>query len=77
MSLIELAKVRSFDALVKGFSHALPLLTVRGGFSKEAVLAGIGVGLGFLQFEDSSNINGDAQPKENNKYYSHGKPYGR
>ena len=39
MSLIELAEVRPFDALVKGFSHALPLLTVRGGFSKETVLA--------------------------------------
>ena len=75
MSLIELTEVRPFDAIVKAFSHALPFLVVGGGFSEQAVIAGIGVCLGLFQFEDFSNIHGEVQPEEDNKYHSHGKPY--
>ena len=75
MSLIELAEVWPFDAIVKAFSHALPFLVVGGGFSEQAVIAGIGVGLGLLPFEDFPHVHGNLQTKEDNKYHSHGKPY--
>ena len=61
MSLIELAKVWPFDALVKGFSQALTFLVVLCGHPEQAVVASVGVLFDGPNFQIFPNVHGQVQ----------------